>query len=174
MEINVCIFGPSVSLIAAKFYILFKENAGPARKENKKVVTFKEVCSRHCLDKMPVLPSSGIAGWEPRFEKSPSPAAHSGKAPGQRRRPAAQPGLPGQLQSPRGSRGPALGTLGGHGPGPRFPRGVTGPSHGSPSLPAIRTRRSPRPAQPARRLRARIPPAPSPGRPTPDRGAPRG
>lgn len=25
MEINVCIFGPSVSLIAAKFYILFKE-----------------------------------------------------------------------------------------------------------------------------------------------------
>lgn len=37
MEINVCILGPSVSLIAAKFYILFKENAGPARKENKKL-----------------------------------------------------------------------------------------------------------------------------------------
>lgn len=37
MEINVCIFGSGVSRIAAKFYILFKENDGPERKENRKL-----------------------------------------------------------------------------------------------------------------------------------------
>lgn len=150
---------------AAKFQILFQERAELMRKKLK-VLTFKEVRKRYCLDKMPSLPVVKDRRVGVEIRKAPTPPRTPGSLPanGAAGRPCPvsgdiRPGCSGSF----GARGPDLwessraqpeGPLsaGSDKPFPRRP---------APAQPGHQTVR----AAPPGRLGARIPPA----RPTPAR-----
>lgn len=113
---------PRLRPTAAKFQILFQERAGLMRKKLK-VLTFKAVRKRYCLDKMPSLPLVKDRRLGVEIRKAPTPTAHSWKPPRQRRRRAALPRL-------RGHQARVLGLLRGAGTGPlgKFAGTARGPT----------------------------------------------